>query len=142
VSPAGVIAAEPPDGASTVTNTDPVDGANADPARYATVMVSSPGSRRLPGTVMLAVALPPLSDSAALPRTFSPKLNATVPVGNAVPLAALTVALRVVDPLINRIAGLAEAVTLVEITPGPEGPAVQFLNRLLISIEPRPVVSS
>ena len=60
-----------------------------------------------PYTVSVALAVPPLPDSVALPRVVLPSLKAMVPAGATVPLAALTVAVSAVDPADAMVEGLA-----------------------------------
>jgi hypothetical protein len=65
--------------------------------------------RLLPFTVR--VALEP--EIGALPRIVLPSEKATTPVGKALPLAALTVAVSCVDPVNEMIEGLAPSDVIV-----------------------------
>jgi len=87
---------------------------------------------------MNAVAVPPDPESVAAPSGLSPSVNETVPVGDAVPLAAFTVAVSTVDPLAKIMAGLTVSVVVVEVT----GMPLHDVIRLYASTEPRPVTRS
>jgi hypothetical protein len=51
-----------------------------------------PPARLLPFTVSAAVAIPPEPASVAVPSAIFPAENVTLPAGDALPLAAFTVA--------------------------------------------------
>ena len=76
-------------------------------------MVLLPAAKLLPLTVRLA----PEAANETLPRLVAPSENVTLPVGWAVPLAALTVAVSCVDPVDAMVAGLA-ATDVVVLTNG------------------------
>ena len=72
-----------------------------------------PPERLVPFTVRLAVAVPPDPASVAVPSETIPAANVTVPVGDVVPLAALTVSVKTVDALCAMLAGFAASVAVV-----------------------------
>jgi hypothetical protein len=68
----------------------------------------------VPWTLRLAVALPPDPDSTAAPSDVWPTAKETEPAGEAVPEAALTVAVASVLPLDAMLVGFALNVVVVE----------------------------
>jgi hypothetical protein len=58
----------------------------------------------------------PAAEREAVPKLLLPRLNVTVPVGAALPLAALTVAVSDVDPVVLMDVGLAVRVVVVATT--------------------------
>jgi hypothetical protein len=77
------------------------------------MMVSLPAARLVPAAVRDAVAVAPEATSVADPREKFPAANITVPLGAAVPLAGLTVALNTADAVWAMPAGLAATVNVV-----------------------------
>ena len=72
-----------------------------------------PVASALPLTVKVAMPLLPDTARVPLPSVLFPKVNVTVPLGAAVPLDGLTVAVSVVLALLAIPAGLAETVVVV-----------------------------
>lgn len=81
------------------------------------MIVLLPNFNLLAATVSAAEPLPDAPASATLPNDVDPSVNATVPPGAALPLAALTVAVSVVEALCAIDAGFALALMLVETVP-------------------------
>jgi hypothetical protein len=83
-----------------------------------------------------AVATPPDPDSPAVPSTVPPTEKETVPAGEFVPEAAVTVAVITVLVFAEILLGAADAVVLVVIELEP----FQRVTRLYTSADPKPVV--
>lgn len=101
-------------GAVTATLTEPLEFEKLPVAEYFAVMVLLPTVRLLPLMVRLAVDPDRFSD----PRVVLPRVKVTVPVGEALPLAALTVAVTVVLEVETIVAEFAETVVVVATEPG------------------------
>ena len=78
-------------------------------------MVLLPAASRLPGTLNDAVAAPPDPLRLALPSVVPPTVNATDPMGEMLPLAALTVTVSEVLPLDVMLVELAVTVVVVAV---------------------------
>jgi len=79
------------------------------------VTTSLPGARLAPFTVRVAAAAPPEPASAAEPSERLPAEKMTLPVGVALPLAAFTLTVKIVDALAAMLVGLAANEAVVEI---------------------------
>ena len=79
-------------GAVTVIAAVAVELAKLPDGVYDAVIVLLPVERAEPFTVRLAVALDPEADKVTSPKDTLLRVNATVPVGGALPLAGFTVA--------------------------------------------------
>jgi hypothetical protein len=78
-------------------------------------MLSLPTARLVPFTVRDAAAVAPEATSVAEPRETFPAMNIIVPVGAALPLAGVTVAVNTVEALWEMLAGLAATVAVVAV---------------------------
>lgn len=67
----------------------------------------------MPATLRVAT---PCADNVEDPSDVAPSRNITVPVGAALPVAAFTVAVSVVEALCARLAGLAVSVVVVAVS--------------------------
>ena len=72
-----------------------------------------PTARPLPFTFNVAVSVPPVVASVAVPREVVPSLKETVPVGEAVPEAGLMVAVNCVVPVDAMLVGFAVVAMVV-----------------------------
>ncbi len=72
-----------------------------------------PVANLLAPTLRVAVALDPFALSGIAPKVVPPRVNVAVPAGAAVPLAGLTVAVRVVLCVAEILAGFAVSVVVV-----------------------------
>jgi hypothetical protein len=78
-------------------------------------MVLLPTVSWLPLTINIACAVPAVPVKATEPSSVLPRSKATVPVGVPLPLAAVTVAVKVVDAVGAMVLGLAATVVVVGI---------------------------
>jgi hypothetical protein len=98
-----------------LTRIDPEELPNPALPENTAVIVLFPGARRLLFRVRVPVAVPPAPVRIAPPRYAVPSPNETTPVGEAVPLAARSVAVRTV--VVERcMPGVAEMVKVVAVT--------------------------
>lgn len=74
-----------------------------------------PNANWLPLTDRAAVATPPEPDKATAPRTVWPRVKETVPVGDVVPVAAFTVAVKTVELELPALMLEEPAVTVVDV---------------------------
>jgi hypothetical protein len=109
-------------GTVTVTDSDPEEGANVAAPPYDAEIGLAPTASWLPFTVIVAVAVPPEPERLAVPRAVFPELNDTCPAGEAVPLAALTVAVSTVLAPATTLGGFALTVVVVAIAAGVDPP--------------------
>src|SRR5580704_550519 len=101
-------------------------------------MVLAPMFRRIPGIISDAVAVPAVPERLEEPSKTPPSEKLTEPTGVVVPELAFTVAVTVVDDVINRLAGLTVTVVVVPVV----GRDVHCVTRLYTSAEPSPVARS
>jgi hypothetical protein len=71
------------------------------------VIALLPVLRELPFTDKVAVEAAPEATSVTVASVLPPVVKVTVPVGAVVPVAGLTVAVRVVPAVLAKVAGLA-----------------------------------
>jgi len=76
-------------------------------------MVLAPEARLLPFTASVALPFAPEAVSGDVPSTVVPAANVTLPVGAAVPLAGLTVAVNCVVAVDEMLAGFANTAVVV-----------------------------
>src|SRR5262249_49432471 len=104
-------------------------------------IVLTPGGRRDPLMVTLAVATPPEADRFAYPRSVFPELKNTVPAG-VEPPCAFTVAVKAAEPFGTSRMGFAVSVTVVATELWVDGAPAQLRTKLYPSSEPSPVAGS
>jgi hypothetical protein len=82
-------------------------------------MLFAPIASWLPNTLSDALAEPPDPERFAVPKVIEPAVKVTDPVGLVVPALALTVAVSVVEEVIESAAGFAANVVVVPLTGWP-----------------------
>ncbi len=106
---------------------------------YVAVTVLAPLDSELPAKVKVATPFEPDADKLEVPSVLLPIENVTVPVGEVVPVAGFTVAVKVVLAERPMLVGLALKVMVVLML---DGTLVHPVTRLFASTEPSPVTSS
>src|ERR1019366_1623309 len=102
-------------------------------------MVLAPAVKTVPDTVTDAVAVPPDPARFASPSELLPTEKLTDPAGVAVPEAAFTVAVTVVEEVTGIVAGFAASVVVVAVMAAFPP---QFVTMAFKSTEPRPEATS
>jgi hypothetical protein len=109
---------------------------------YEAVMTLFPVLNWLALTVREAVAVPPEPERLPVPSDVLPSVKVTEPVGVALPLAAVTVAVSAVLLLAVMLAGAAVTVVVVATMVGMGWLLFHCVTRLYVSTEPSPVARS
>ena len=101
-------------------------------------MLLVPSASWLPLTLTAAVAVAPEPLRFTVPSTVSPSVKKTDPVGVALPVLALTVAVSIMLAVVKTLVELAVTAVVVPMA----GPLFHCVTRLYASTEPSPVTKS